>query len=57
MMTQIFGHFADDKGLFFPGAPYLVSLALLVVAIGLLWRTMRGFGPAVPPAAVPEVTP
>ena len=40
MMTQIFGHFADDKGLFFPGAPYLVSLALLTVAIALLWRTM-----------------
>ncbi|MBA4045743.1 MAG: MFS transporter, partial [Erythrobacter sp.] len=54
MMTQIFGHFADDKGLFFPGAPYLVSLALLLVAIGLLWRTMGGLGPAVQPVAAPE---
>jgi DHA1 family tetracycline resistance protein-like MFS transporter len=48
MMTQIFGHFADDTGIFFPGAPYLVSLALLVVAIGLLWRTMGGLRSAQP---------
>lgn len=54
MMTQIFGHFADDTGLFFPGAPYLVSLALLMVAIGLLWRTMGRLGPVMPPAMVPE---
>lgn len=40
VMTQIFGHFSDDKGLFFPGAPYLVSLGLLLVAIGILWRTL-----------------
>jgi len=53
-MTQIFGHFADSSGLFFPGAPYLVSLALLTVAIGLLWRTMRGIGPAVQHVALPE---
>ncbi|MBA4766413.1 MAG: MFS transporter, partial [Porphyrobacter sp.] len=54
MMTQIFGHFADDKGLFFPGAPYLVSLGLLTVAIGLLWRTMRGLDPAAQPIPLPE---
>lgn len=45
MMTQIFGRFADDKGIFFPGAPYLVSLGLLLVAIGLLWWTL-GHRPA-----------
>lgn len=56
MMTQIFGHFADDRGIFFPGAPYLVSLALLTLAIGLLWRTMRGLGPAEQPVTAPEGT-
>ena len=54
MMTQIFGHFADDVGIFFPGAPYLVSLALLVVAIGLLWRTMGGQRSAAVPLAGAE---
>jgi len=54
MMTQIFGHFADDKGPFFPGAPYIVSLGLLVVAIGLLWRTMGGLGQVGLPTPVPE---
>ncbi len=54
MMTQIFGHFADDTGPFFPGAPYIVSLGLLVVAIGLLWRTMGGLGQVGLPTPVPE---
>ena len=40
--------------LFFPGAPYLVSLALLVVAIGLLWRTMGASGMPARPAPLPE---
>lgn len=54
MMTQIFGHFADDKGLFFPGAPYLVSLALMLVAIGLLWRTMGKLDMPAQRAMVPD---
>jgi DHA1 family tetracycline resistance protein-like MFS transporter len=42
MMTQIFGHFADNVGIFFPGAPYLVSLGLLVAAIVILWTALDG---------------
>lgn len=42
MMTQIFGHFADHRGFYFPGAPYLLSFALLCVAIIILWRTLAG---------------
>ena len=41
MMTQIFGHFSDRKGLFFPGAPFILSIALISIAITLLWRALR----------------
>ncbi len=50
LMTQIFGHFADRRGLFFPGAPYILSIALLLVAIMLLWRTVGGSASAAPPS-------
>ncbi|MDP5102309.1 MAG: MFS transporter [Erythrobacter sp.] len=40
LMTQIFGHFADQQGLYFPGAPYLLSIILLTIAIVVLWRTL-----------------
>ncbi len=43
MMTQIFGHFSDRKGLFFPGAPFILSIALISIAITLLWRTLSSF--------------
>ncbi|MCB2089081.1 MAG: MFS transporter [Sphingomonadaceae bacterium] len=41
MMTQIFGHFTDQTGLFLPGAPYLLSMILLTIAILTLWRAYR----------------
>jgi MFS transporter, DHA1 family, tetracycline resistance protein len=40
MMAQIFGRFADRGGLYFPGAPYLVSIVFLSLAIAILWRTL-----------------
>ncbi len=40
LMTSIFGAFADQKGLYFPGAPFLLAVAFLLVAIALLWRTL-----------------
>ena len=46
-MTQIFGHFSDRKGLFFPGAPFIVSIVLISVAITLLWRMLRAHGASV----------
>jgi len=41
MMTQTFGYFADDKGLYFPGAPFFISLISLLFAILLLWANTR----------------
>jgi MFS transporter, DHA1 family, tetracycline resistance protein len=44
MMASIFGHFSDAKGLYFPGAPFLLAAVLMVVAIMLFARTIRGVG-------------
>lgn len=42
MMTATFGHFADDKGLFFPGAPFALSAGIGVAAILMLaWNLGR----------------
>ncbi|WP_088310625.1 MFS transporter [Novosphingobium sp. B 225] len=41
LMTQIFARFSDRTGLYLPGAPYVLSFALLSVAIVILWRTLR----------------
>ena len=41
VMTQTFAHFADDQGLYFPGAPFVISLASLVTAIIILWFSLR----------------
>ncbi len=39
IMTGLFGAFADDQGLFFPGAPFALSVAVLLVAlVALLWN-------------------
>ena len=35
-MTHIFSHFSDMEGLFFPGAPYLLSFAILIPAIAII---------------------
>lgn len=47
IMTGLFGAFADDQGLFFPGAPFALSVAVLVAALGaLLWNLARIKAPA-----------
>ena len=38
MMTAVFGYFADDKGLFFPGAPFLLAAILGYASLLVLWR-------------------
>lgn len=47
IMTALFGAFADDQGLFFPGAPFALSFAVMLVALGaLLWNLARIEAPA-----------
>ncbi|MEM6267532.1 MAG: MFS transporter, partial [Pseudomonadota bacterium] len=41
MMTATFGAFADDKGVYFPGAPYLLAAALVVIAIVIAAVTIK----------------
>jgi DHA1 family tetracycline resistance protein-like MFS transporter len=41
LMTQTFAHFADGQGIYFPGAPFVISLASLIVAITILWLNLR----------------
>lgn len=36
IMTGLFGAFADDRGLFFPGAPFLLSVVILLFALAAL---------------------
>lgn len=33
LMTNIFGAFADERGVYFPGAPFLLATGLLIIAI------------------------
>jgi hypothetical protein len=40
-MTQTFAHFADDQGIYLPGAPFLISLASLAAAIIILWTSLN----------------
>jgi DHA1 family tetracycline resistance protein-like MFS transporter len=41
MMTAVFGHFADQQGLFFPGAPFLLAASIMAVAIVYLSRVVK----------------
>lgn len=41
MMTQTFASFADDKGVFLPGAPFLISAVFLMAAISILWTSLK----------------
>jgi MFS transporter, DHA1 family, tetracycline resistance protein len=43
VMTSIFGMFADNKGLYLPGAPFILAMVLLTVAIVILWRTLSHY--------------
>lgn len=44
VMTNLFGTFADDTGLFFPGAPFLLSVAVLFVALAALLANLSRLG-------------
>ena len=42
IMTRMFGAYADQDGLYFPGAPFLLSVIILVVAFATLgWNLNR----------------
>jgi MFS transporter, DHA1 family, tetracycline resistance protein len=41
IMPPIFAHFADDVGLYLPGAPFLLAALLSVMGGLLFWRTVR----------------
>lgn len=43
MMTEAFAQFSrKDGGIYLPGAPFLLSLVILIIAGGLLWHWQRG---------------
>ncbi|OYW22355.1 MAG: hypothetical protein B7Z43_07315, partial [Sphingomonas sp. 12-62-6] len=44
IMTGVFGAFADAKGLYFPGAPFLLAAILLFLAWLALIVTMLRHG-------------
>ena len=41
VMATTFRHFADSKGLYFPGAPFLLSAVLMVLGLGLFVAVTR----------------
>lgn len=41
IMTGVFGAYADDTGLYMPGAPFVLSAALMLVAVVVLAATLR----------------
>jgi MFS transporter, DHA1 family, tetracycline resistance protein len=41
IMTGIFGAYADKQGLFFPGAPYMLSTVLIIIAALVLGWTLK----------------
>jgi MFS transporter, DHA1 family, tetracycline resistance protein len=43
MMTGVFGAYADNVGLFFPGAPYMLAVALMAAAVLTLWVTLKRY--------------
>jgi MFS transporter, DHA1 family, tetracycline resistance protein len=42
-MTGVFGAYSDNIGLLFPGAPYMLATALMVVAVFTLWLTLKRY--------------
>jgi MFS transporter, DHA1 family, tetracycline resistance protein len=40
-MTSVFGAYADNVGLFFPGAPYMLAVVLMAAAVLTLWFTLK----------------
>ncbi|KWV92856.1 TCR/Tet family MFS transporter [Erythrobacter sp. YT30] len=50
MMTGVFAAYADDQGMYFPGAPFLLSALVGYTALALLWRVSVRVKPAASPA-------
>lgn len=44
VMTGVFGAFADPVGLYFPGAPFLLAAALMLIATTILFWALRRSG-------------
>jgi MFS transporter, DHA1 family, tetracycline resistance protein len=44
LMTGVFGAYADGSGVYFPGAPFILSMLLAMMAVTILWVTMRRYG-------------
>ena len=42
LMSHVFASFSSGTGIIFPGAPFVLSSLFLLVAIGFVWRTLRG---------------
>ena len=40
VMTGVFGAYADTTGLYFPGAPFVLSAGLMLAAVFVLWTTL-----------------
>lgn len=41
VMTGVFGAYADPQGVYFPGAPFVLSTGLMVIAVAVLARTFK----------------
>ncbi len=48
LMTNIFGAYADERGAYFPGAPFVVGSAVLLLALTALFWATRHARPALP---------
>ena len=48
MMTAVFGAYADKQGLYFPGAPFLVGTALVVMSVAIYAVTANRYYAANP---------
>ncbi|MEL7197000.1 MAG: TCR/Tet family MFS transporter [Pseudomonadota bacterium] len=42
VMTSVFAAYADDKGLYFPGAPFICAAVVGYLGLALLWQVSRG---------------
>ncbi|MBO9714971.1 MFS transporter [Sphingomonas sp.] len=49
LMTGVFGAYADSRGLYFPGAPFLLSAGIMMVALAVLGVTLLGRAGRLPP--------
>jgi len=43
MMAAVFAAYADKQGYYFPGAPFLVGVALMAVSISIYAITVRRY--------------